>query len=223
LLITERSSCPTDLLPKCAGRRSFKQLIQGTRLNLVLLRKMSVIGPEDIKDADCKHGRVTQQPPISYAQYKYPKWLSEPDTVKVKLPQGNQYVCKLMHDASNAKTYLKWFQTYLRVLGKKELRAPLDVAIVERKKLLEDFKKFSKAPKREVAENKRLREVELAATKLKLAEATNIHAISIQACYDLFRKLLRDNPHNQWDRMSRRSTNRIPGRRWTDTRTTGYG
>ncbi len=63
--------------------------------------------------------RVTQQPPISYTQYKYPKWLSEPDTVKVKLPQGDQYVCGLMHDASNAETYLKWFQTYLRVLDKK--------------------------------------------------------------------------------------------------------
>ncbi len=118
------------LLLKCAGRRSFKQLIQGTRLNLILLRKMSVIEPEDIKDVDCERGRVTQRPLISYAQYKYPKWLSEPDSVKVKLPQGNQYTCDLMHVASNAKTYLKWFQTYLRVLGKKELRAPPDVAIV---------------------------------------------------------------------------------------------
>jgi hypothetical protein len=201
LLVAERSSCPTNLLPKCAGKRSFKQLIQGTRLNLVLLRKMSVIGPEDIKDADCERGRVTQQPPISYAQYKYPKWLSEPDTVKVKLPQGDQYVCKLMSDASNAKTYLKWFQTYLCVLGEKELHAPLEVATKERKKLLEDLKKFSKAPKRELAENKVIREDELADTKLKLTEATAIHAIDIQACYDLFRKLLADDPRNQWDHI----------------------
>ncbi len=128
------------LLPKCAGRTSFKQLIQGTRLNLILLRKMSVIGPEDIKDGDCKRGRVTQQPPISYAQYKYPKWLKEPASVKVKLPQGDQYTCDLMHDASNAKTYLKWFQTYLCVLGEKELRAPLDAPTVEQRKLLEEFK-----------------------------------------------------------------------------------
>ncbi len=81
LLVTKRSSCPTDLLSKCNGKRSFKQLIQGTRLNLVLLRKMSVIGPEEIKDADCERGRVTQRPPIAYAQYKYPKCLSESDTV----------------------------------------------------------------------------------------------------------------------------------------------
>ena len=120
-----------DLLPKCTGRIGFKQLIQGTRLNLNLLRKMSVIGPEDIKDADCERGRVTQRPPISYAQYKYPKWLTEPDSVKVKLPQGDQYACDLMHNTSNAETYLKWFQTYLCVLGKKELRAPLDAATVE--------------------------------------------------------------------------------------------
>jgi hypothetical protein len=162
---------------------------------------MSIIGPEDIKDADCECGRVTQQPPISYAQYKYPKWLTEPDSVKVKLPQGDHYTCNLMNDASNAETYLKGFQTYLRVLGEKELCAPLDAATVEQKKLIEEFKKFPKAPKKEVTENKVTREVELAATKLKLVEATAIHAIAIQACYDLFRKLLADNPHNQWDRI----------------------
>jgi hypothetical protein len=86
VLAANRLNCPMDRLPKCAGKRSLKQLIQGTRLNLVLLRRVSVIGPEDIKDADCERGRVTQRPPISYVQYKYPKWLSEPDNVKVKLP-----------------------------------------------------------------------------------------------------------------------------------------
>jgi hypothetical protein len=173
---------------------------------------MSVTGSEDIKDRDCKHGRVTQQPPISYAQYKYPKWLAEPDSVKVKLSQGDQYTCDLMHDASNAKTYLKWFQTYLCVLGEKELRAPLDGATVEQRNLLEEFKKFSKAPKKEVAENKVKREVELAATKVKLVEAIAIHAIAIQACYDLFHKLLADDPHDQWDHIVREAHESDP---WT--------
>jgi hypothetical protein len=106
-----------------------------------------------------------------------------------------------MHNASNNKTYLKWFQTYLRVLGEKELRAQLDAATVEQKKLLEEFKKFAKAPKKEVVENKVMREEALAATKLKLVEATAIHATAIQACYDLFRKLLADDPRDQWDRI----------------------
>ncbi len=113
----------------------------------MLLQKMSVVGSEDIKDGDCKRGRVTQRSPISYAQFKYPKWLTEPDSVKVRLPKGDQYTCDLMNDASNAKTYLMWIQVYLCVLGKKNLRAPLDAATADRKKLLEDFKKFSKAPK----------------------------------------------------------------------------
>jgi hypothetical protein len=68
-----------------------------------------------------------------------------------------------------------------------------------------------------------MREVELAATKVKLEEATAIHTIAIQACYDLFRQLLADDPRDQWDRTSGRSTNRTPGRRWMDTSATDYG
>ncbi len=90
---------------------------------------MSVVWPDDIKDGDCERGMVTQRPPISYAQFKYPKWITEPDSVKVRLPKGNQYTCDLMNDASNAETYVKWVQVYIRVLGKKNLRAPLGVAV----------------------------------------------------------------------------------------------
>ncbi len=89
-LDAKQSTCPSDLLPKRNGKLTFKQLIQSMPWNLVLLRKMSVIGPENITDADCERGRVTQRPPISYAQYKYPKWLTEPDTVKVRLLKGDQ-------------------------------------------------------------------------------------------------------------------------------------
>ncbi len=102
MLVAKWPNCPMGLLPKCAGRTGFKQLIQGMRLNLILLRKMSVVGSEDIKDEDCERGRVTRRPPILYAQLKYPKWLTEPDSVKVRLPKGNQYTCDLMNDASNA-------------------------------------------------------------------------------------------------------------------------
>jgi hypothetical protein len=115
---------------------------------------MSVVGPDDIKDGDCERGRLTQQPPILYAQFKYPKWITGPDSVKVRLPKGDQYTCDLMSNASNAETYLKWVQVYICVLGKKNLRAPLDVATMDHKTLLKDFKKFSKVPKKEVAENK---------------------------------------------------------------------
>ena len=107
---------------------------------------------------------------ISYARFKYPKWITKPDSIKVRLPGNN---------ASNMETYLKWVQVYDCVLGEKNLSVPLNVATVECKKRLEDMKKFIKVPKKETPENKVTRELEVAATKVKLAEATAIHAIAI--------------------------------------------
>jgi hypothetical protein len=107
LLKAEWPTCPTGLLLKCARQTSFKQLIQGTELNLILLQKMSVVGSDDIKDGDCEHRKVTQRPPISYAQFNYPKRITEPDRAKVRLPQGDQYTCDLMNNESNAETNLK--------------------------------------------------------------------------------------------------------------------
>ena len=112
---------------------------------------------------------------------------------------------------------------YIRVLGKKNLRVPLDVATVDRKKLLKDMKKFLKVPKKESAENKVTRELEVAATKVKLAEATVIYAIAIQACYDLFRQLLADDPHTNGTASLGRSTILTPGPRWTEQRSGDYG
>ena len=60
--------------------------------------------------------------------------------------------------------------------------------------VLVELKKFLMVPKRETAEDKMTRELEVATTKVKLEEATPIHAIAIQACYDLFRQLLADGP-----------------------------
>ena len=185
------------LLLKCTGQPSFKQLIQGTHLNLILLRKMSVVGSDDVKDGDCKRGKVTQRPLISYAQFKYPKWITEPDSIKVRLPKGNQFTCDLMNNTSNTEMYLKWVQVYIRLLGEKNLRVPLNIATVESKKLLKDIKKFLKVPKKETSENKVTQELEVAATKVKLAEATMIHTIAIQSCYDLFHQLLVDDPRDQ--------------------------
>jgi hypothetical protein len=99
---------------------------------------------------------------------------------------------------------------YTRVLGKKNLRVPLDVVTVERKKLLEDMKKFVKVPKKETPENKVLRELEVVATKVKLAEASTVHATVIKACYDLFCQLLADDPQVQWDRIVREVHNNNP-------------
>jgi hypothetical protein len=160
---------------------------------------MSVVGLDDIKDGECKRGMVTQKPPISYAQFKYPKWITEPDSIKVRLPGGNQFTCDLMDDASNTEMYLQWIQVYIRVLGEKNLWVPLHVTTTERKKFHEEMKKFLKVLKKETPENKVTQELEVAPTKVKLVKASAIHAIAIGACYDLFT----DDPRDQWDRIVR--------------------
>jgi hypothetical protein len=128
-----------------------------------------------------------------------------------------------MNNASNTETYLKWVQVYDRVLGEKNLCVPLDVATVERKKLLKDIKKFLKVPKKETPENKVTQELEVGATKVKLAEATAIHAIAIQACYDLFCQLLADDPQDQWDCIVREVHKTDPWTTLDGTRTGDYG
>ncbi len=191
MLQVKRLTCPQGQLLKCTGRPSFKQLIQGTHLNLILLRNTSVIGSDDIKDGDCKRGKIAQRPPISYVQFKYPRWITKPDNIKIKLPGGDQFTCNLTNNAGNTDTY---FQVYDHVLDEKNLGAPLNVATGECKKLLKDFKKLLKVPKREAPENKVTWELEVAATNVKFVEVTAVHAITIGACYDLFRQLLVDDP-----------------------------
>ena len=82
-------------------------------------------------------------------------------------------------------------------MGEKNLRAPLDTATMDGKKLLEDLKKLLKVFKRETAENKLERKLEVDATNVKLGKVTTIHAIAIQACYDLFCQLLADDSRDQ--------------------------
>ena len=151
----------------------------------------------------CERGKVTQRPPICYTQFKYPLWVNKPNTIKIKLPGGNQFNCDPMNDVGNVETYLKRVQVYNQVLGKKNLRANLNAATKERKKLLKEMKKFLKVPKRETPENKVARELEVAATKVKLTKASMVHGTSSGACYDLFRQLHADDPQVQWDRIVR--------------------
>jgi hypothetical protein len=70
---------------------------------------MNMIVPNDqeLKDYKCERGKVTQRPPIAYAQYRYKKWLVEPDKLKVKLLGGDIFLVELMGDASNVETYMK--------------------------------------------------------------------------------------------------------------------
>ena len=86
---------------------------------------MSVPSNQDLKDYKCKRGKVTQRPPIAYAQYRYKKWLTEPDKIKIMLLGGDNFQCNLMGDASNAEIYMKWYFNYLRVIVERKSNVQL--------------------------------------------------------------------------------------------------
>ena len=185
------------------GPGKFNQLILSTSLSLCLLRNMSVPSNRDLKDYECERGKVMQQPPIPYAQYKYKPWLTEPDKIKIKLLEGDTFQCNLMGDASNSKTYMKWYYNYLRVIVKKKFDEKLLACSETLKGALEDLKKPSKVLKRESAEQKAEHKLELAACEVKSTEAFTEHAKVIGVCYDLIRQLLAYEPQVQRDRITR--------------------
>jgi hypothetical protein len=94
-------------------------------------------------------GKVTQRPPILYAQYHYKKWLVEPDKIKVKLLRGDTFLVELMGDTSNAETYMKWYFNYLRVIVERKSDLKLLACAKTLKRAIEDLKRPSKVPKRE--------------------------------------------------------------------------
>jgi hypothetical protein len=171
-----------------------------------------IAGLDDLRDQDCERGKVTQQPLIAYAQFKYKPWVTKPNSIKIKLHGGDQFICDLISDTGNVDTYLKWIQVFMCVLDEKKLHGKLNTTSESLKKVLEELKKFLKVPKRETLEQKVTRELEAIPAKVKAMEANAVQPIAIGACYDLFCELLADDPHIQWDSIVREVHNNNP---WT--------
>ena len=181
-------------LLKCAGSSTFKRFILSIPLSLHLIRNMSVPSSDDLKDYECKRGKIMQRPPIVYAQYKYKPWLTESNKIKIKLLEGDTFTCSLMGDSSNAETYMKWYFVYLWVISEKKFDKKLLACAKTLKEALEDLKKPFKIPKKESKDEKAEHKLELAACKLKSAEAYAEHAKVIGVCYNIFHQLLEDEP-----------------------------
>ncbi len=127
-----------------------------------------------------------------YAQYRYKKWLTEPDKIKIKLLGGDTFQYDLMGDASNAKTYMKCYFNYLRVIVEKKFNEKLLACSETLKRAIEVLKKPSKVPKRGSADQAAECKLELVACKVKSDAAYAKHTKAIGVHYDLFRRLLAD-------------------------------
>ena len=84
-----------------------------------------------------------------HAHYNHKKWLTKPDKIKIKLLEGDTFQCDLMGNASNSKTYMKWYYNYLWVIVEKKFDEKLIACFETLKGALDDLKKPSKVPKRE--------------------------------------------------------------------------
>ncbi len=173
---------------------------------------MSVPSNQDLKDYECERGKVTQRPPIAYAHYRYKKWLSESNKIKIKLLGGDTFQCEFMRDASNAETYMKWYFNYLRINVERKSNCKLLACSKTLKRAIEDLKQPSKVPKRESEDQKSERELGLAACQEKSNDEHAKHATAISVHYDLLRQLLSDKPQVQWDRIVEDVHNKDP---WT--------
>ena len=150
-------------------------------LNLCLLRNMSVLALDDLRDHGCERGKVTQQPPIAYAQFKYKPWITEPVNIKIKLLEGDTFLCNLMSNASNPESYVKWILVFLHVMEEKKLRKKLATSSESLKKVLKNVKKFKKVPKKESMETKAEQEFEVTTAKVRSAEVKAKYATAIGA------------------------------------------
>jgi hypothetical protein len=86
---------------------------------------MSVPSSNDLKNYACERGKITQRPHILCAQSNYKQWLTRPNKIKIKLLEGDTFACSLMGDSHNAKTYMKGYFVYLRVIDKKKFNKKL--------------------------------------------------------------------------------------------------
>jgi hypothetical protein len=148
----------------------------------------------ELSNAECKKGQVTQRPPIQYTVSKNGLLLSTSrETIKIKTPEGESKQT-LLGNGADGEEYVKHHMSFSQFMEKKGYKADLKVASKVTLSMTTALKKLVNAQtgEKDPAKAKRLTKVEAAKVRLinaKVAEST-------LAClaYDLFRKLLRDEP-----------------------------
>jgi hypothetical protein len=111
-------------------------------------------------------------------------------TVKIKMTEG-EHKQAILDNGADGEEYIKHLMAFDRLMEKKEHKADLAEAARAVLKASLTLKKHVKVPKRESDPEKAARLIEV-----KVVEST----ITCLA-HDLFRKLTKDDPEIQWDRI----------------------
>ncbi len=165
----------------------------------LLLSMSSTPTSYELNNADCEKGHVTQRPPILYAVSKNGPLVSTlQETIKIKTPEGESKQ-SLLGDGADGEEYVKHLMSFFHFMEKKGYKADLEAASKVTLGATTALKKLAKAQhgEKDPAKAERLTRVEAAKVRLIKAKV----AESMLACltYDLFCKLLRDEPKIQWD------------------------
>jgi hypothetical protein len=155
----------------------------------------------ELSNADCKKGQVTQWLPIPYAVSKNGLLVSTlQETFKIKTPEGESKQ-SLLGDRADGEEYVKHLMSFAQFMEKKGYKADLKAASKVTLSATTALKKLAKAQagEKDPAKAKRLTKVE--AVKVRLINAKVAENTLACLAYDLFCKLLRDEPKIQWDRI----------------------
>jgi hypothetical protein len=153
----------------------------------------------ELNDAECEKGHVTQRPPIPYATSKAESTMkASRETIRMKTPEGEVKVA-VLGDSPGAEEYLQHLNAFLRTLVRKKFDKDLlklTKAVTTATALV---RKLSKAPNEESGPKlaKRPKLVEAAETELVRAEVGDSAKVGL--VYDLFCKGLKEDPKLQWD------------------------
>ncbi len=153
----------------------------------------------ELSDADCEKGLVIQWPPIPYAVSKNGLLVSTlRETVKINTPKGESKL-NLFGDGVDGEEYVKHLMSFFHFMEKKGYEADLKAASKVTLGATTALKKLAKAQhgEKDPAKAERLARVE--AAKVRFIKAKVMESTLACLAYDLFCKLLRDEPKIQWD------------------------
>ncbi len=105
----------------------------------------------------------------------------------------------LLGDRADREEYLKHLMSFFRLMEKKGYKADLEKASQVTLSVITALKKLAKTQhgEKDPAKAKRLTKVE--AAKVRLINAKVVESTLACLAYDLFCKLVRDEPEIQWD------------------------
>ncbi len=199
-MLSANFACSTSRLLERPAKSAFKRLVLTMPLcQHLLLSRSSTPTSYKLSNADCEKEHVTQRPPIPYAVSKNGLLMSTlQETVKIEMPEGESKQ-SLLGDGADGEEYVKHLMSFFRFMEKKGYEADLKAASKVTLGTTTALKKLAKAHhgKKDPAKAERLTKVE--AVKVRLIDTKVAESTLACLAYNLFHKLLRDEPKIQWD------------------------